>query len=492
VSALALPESLIARFRALAFERLERIDGAWTALTHEETKADEETFRELHTLKGEARVVGFAEVGTLCQKLEDLFEEARRCRYRVGDDVDVVVTMAIQFAGMLLRKTNNAGGVARGIDLDAFLARVDAVLADSVRRPPSSAQVQVHEPHLRVEAAPAGPAASRSGLTAAATAVYLESLRATGAARLRLHAAWEALVRGIADLDALPVAPVLATHVEPTKGIAEKLAKEVDVVIAAGDLRVGPDALDALNTGVLHALRNAVDHGIDSPEERDRAGKSPVGVVRVDVGCSGDLIEVEVTDDGAGVDFASVKLKAAKLGLPARRELEELLFEPGFSTRDRVTETSGRGVGLDAVRAAVRRLGGQVRIESGRGRGTTLYFSLWNRCAPVDVNLFQVPGGPIPFAIDASWAMELAPGAAVADLLVRLELAPLGPRGSGRALAFARGARRLVLTVDDTPAPAIAIRFCPPTGGTAVEVVSVDGAEALLIDPEALFGPGAR
>jgi two-component system chemotaxis sensor kinase CheA len=338
---LALPEPLIARFRAVAFERLERIDATWTALTHGSAspKSDDEMFRELHTLKGDARVVGFSDVAVLSQKLEDLLNEARRRRYRVSDDVDVVVTMAIQFIGMILRKK---AGVTRGIDLEGFLAQIEVVLAESLRRPSASVPPLSLAPHLRVEASPRPPVASRGRLSAVATAVYLEYLRAGGHSRRRLREAWASLVREIDDLDACPVAPVLASHVAAAKALAAKLGKSVDVVIESGDLSVYSDALDVLNTGVLHAVRNAVDHGIDSPAERERAGKPPVGTVHVLVRCFGDLIEAEVTDDGAGVDFDSVKLKAAKLGLPAGAELEELLFEPGFSTRDQVTETSGR------------------------------------------------------------------------------------------------------------------------------------------------------
>jgi two-component system chemotaxis sensor kinase CheA len=365
---LALPEPLIARFRTVAFERLERIDATWTALTHGSAapKIDDEMFRELHTLKGDARVVGFADVAVLCQRLEDLLNEARRRRYRVSDDVDVVVTMAIQFVGMILRKK---AGVTRGIDLEGFLAQIDLVLEESLRRPSAAAAPLSLAPHLRVEASPRPPVASRGRLSAVATAVYLEHLRASGASRRRLREAWASLVREIADLDAAPAAPVLASHIAAGKTLAAKLGKSVDVSVDAGNVCLYADALDVLNTGVLHAVRNAVDHGIDSPAERERAGKPAMGHVQVLVRSFGDLIEAEVTDDGAGVDFDSVKLKAAKLGLPAEGELGELLFEPGFSTRDQVTETSGRGVGLDAVRVAVGRLGGQVRIDSARGRG---------------------------------------------------------------------------------------------------------------------------
>ena len=495
VAPLALPEPLLARFRAAAFERLERIDTTWTALTHGSgsSKGDEEMFRELHTLKGDARVVGFPDVALLCQRLEDLLSAARRRRYQVHEDVDVVVTMAIQFAGMLLRKK---AGITRGIDLEGFLAQIEVVLAEWLRRTSAPPPPSVVGTHLRVEA-PKVTAGACGRLSVVATTVYLEQFRASSLrSRERLRRAWESLLREIVELDGAPLSPVLTRHAAAAHDLARELGKSVEVLVEGANLWVDAEVVDALNTAVLHAIRNAVDHGIDSPAVRTSAGKPPGGTIRVRSRQREEMIEIDVVDDGEGVDFASVKRKAARLGLLTEDligaeddgSLTELLFAPGFSTRDQVTEISGRGVGLDAVRAAVRRLGGQVRMESARGRGTSLRFAVPNRRAPVDVRVFRAPGAPVPFAIDTSWEVEPQVGGNVpVDPLALLDLPRSGSPFEGGALALRRADRRCVFASESVWRTASAARLCPTPADCGVEVVRLEEGEALLLKPEVLL-----
>jgi two-component system chemotaxis sensor kinase CheA len=492
---IALPEPLLARFRAAAFERLERIDTTWTALTQGSapSRADEEMFRELHTLKGDARVVGFADVAVLCQRLEDLLSAARGRRYNVHEDVDVVVTMAIQFAGMLLRKK---AGATRGIDLEGFLAQIEVVLAEWLRRTSSPPTPSSHSKHMRLDAGSKSSTAACERLSIAATAVYLEHLRASGGSRERLRSIWDCLRREISDLEAIPLGPVIAGHVASAKELARDLGKAAEVTAEGADLRVMPEVLDVINTAVLHAVRNAVDHGIDSPRERALAGKPPTASLRVVLRQRDDLIEIEVADDGAGVDFEAVKRRAIALGLPTsgaageERNLAELLFAPGFSTREEVTEISGRGVGLDAIRVAVRKLGGDVRIESSRGRGTTLHISVVDRRTPVDLRVFQAPGASIVFAVDVSWQDHAASETpAAADPLALLDLPrPSSPPASAEPLVLRRADCCCALFVSGAPRQASALRVCRTPEDAAVEVVQLADGEALLLRPGALAG----
>jgi two-component system chemotaxis sensor kinase CheA len=497
--AMPLPEPLLARFRAAAFERLERIDTTWTALTQGSapSRADEEMFRELHTLKGDARVVGFADVAVLCQRLEDLLSAARGRRYNVHEDVDVVVTMAIQFAGMLLRKK---AGTTRGIDLEGFLAQIEVVLAEWLRRtssPPSlSSAPSSHGKHMRPDAGSKSSVAACERLSIAATAVYLEYLRASGGSRERMRGIWESLRREIADLESIPLGPLVAGHVAAARELARDLGKVVEVSTEGVELRVNPDVLDAINTAVLHAVRNAVDHGIDSPQARAEADKNPTASLRVIVRQRDDVIEVDVSDDGGGVDFEAVKRRAAALGIPTggaageEWQLGDLLFAPGFSTRDEVTEISGRGVGLDAIRAAVRNLGGDVRIESYRGSGTTLHVSVPNRRTPVELRVFRAPGAPIVFAVDVAWLDHVADETpAAADPLALLDLPrPSTPPASAAPLLLRRADRCCALFAAGAPRPASALRVCRTPEDSAVEIVQLAEGEALLLRPGVLAG----
>src|SRR5262249_22187971 len=158
-------------------------------------------FRDLHTLKGDARVVGFADVALLCQRLEDLIFASRERRYQVREEVDILVTMSIQFVGLLLRKKGPAGG----IDLAGFVKQIEELLRDFPRgsdRPqdsvPPPASQAVHGVGLQQT--------SRDALGGVATTLYLEHLRAKGASSLRLRDAWTVLVREIALLEATPLA----------------------------------------------------------------------------------------------------------------------------------------------------------------------------------------------------------------------------------------------------------------------------------------------
>src|SRR5690242_6330606 len=129
-----LPDSVIEKFRSVTQERLERIDAGWNALTRgtASPKADADLLRELHTLKGDARVVGFVDVGVLCQRLEDVVTASRARHYQVHEDVDIVVTMAIQFVAMLVRR--RADTARSGIDLDGFLRQIEHVIHECLRR----------------------------------------------------------------------------------------------------------------------------------------------------------------------------------------------------------------------------------------------------------------------------------------------------------------------------------------------------------------------
>lgn len=496
-ASIALPEALLARFRAVAFERLERIDTTWAALVRGEATpgSDDEIFRELHTLKGDARVVGFADVAILCQRLEDLLGAARQRRYRVHEDVDIVVTMAIQFAGMLLRKK---GQVARGgIDLDGFLKQIEQVLAEWLRQSSQAPQLAVRDrPHLRLDPTQRMSAAERGRLSQAATTVYLEHLRATGRSGDRLRGVWDVLSREIAELETSPLAPLLVRHANAAPDLARELGKSAEVIIE-GDVSASHELLATLDTAVLHAVRNAIDHGLEPTDQRLLAGKPPVGLVRVQIKQRDDLVDVAIVDDGRGIDFEGIKRKAERLGLRSvadlmkanEPELAELLFTAGFTTRDQVTDVSGRGVGLDAVRAAAQKLGGNAKIESKTGAGTTVRVTAPNRHASLDVVVFRSPFSPISFAIGAQWtpAVDVQPGEAK-DLLTLLEL-PRATEGEvGQTVVLSHGHLRCHVLVAGTLRRASALRLCPTPDDAPVEVVRLADEEALCIRPERVPG----
>ena len=157
---------------------------------------------------------------------------------------------------------------------------------------------------------------------------------------------------------------------------AKDVAKQVRLDIVGGGIEMDRGVLERLAGSFEHLLRNSVAHGVEAPAARTAAGKDAGGVVTVTVAQAGNEVAVEVADDGAGLDLARIRLRAVERGLlspdakPSDADLAQLIFAPGFSTAESVTELSGRGVGLDVVRAEVNAMGGRIETSTEAGRGT--------------------------------------------------------------------------------------------------------------------------
>jgi two-component system chemotaxis sensor kinase CheA len=494
----AVPDAVLARCRAQGFERLERIDWGWTALVGGTCppEREKELYRDLHTLKGDTRIVGLTDVATLCQKLEDLLFAARDRRYRVHEDVDVVVTMAIQFIGMLLRRKGSSS--RSGIDLQGFLKQIEEVLSEWLRRSSETPGAERESaPQLRIPESGSHIAApARRRLASVATTLYLEYLRARGASRERLRSAWTALVDEIGELDATPLAPVLARHGAAGKQLARELGKQADVMVNVGDARASVEVAERLSASVLHAIRNAIDHGIEAPGRRAAAGKPTIGTVRVDVKSLRREIELTVRDDGAGVDFDTVRQRAVEAGLLTSSDarvattavLLELLFTPGLSTRQAVTDVSGRGIGMDAARGAIAEVGGEVRITSNPGVGTTMIIRVPQTHRVASAVLFPAAAHEVIFAVEDSWTVEPVDGSSAVDPVERFELegAPSAAREKVVNLRLRRDSQEFIYRAGGAPRSRPIVRICSTGHEDPIEVVETDGGEALLLRPEML------
>ena len=182
----------------------------------------------------------------------------------------------------------------------------------------------------------------------------------------------------------LPLARVFDPLPRLVRDTARRLDKTVELVLEGAETEADKDILDVLGEPLLHLVRNALDHGIEPPDRRTAAGKPPGGTLRVSAFQDKDGVVVEVSDDGAGIDPAAMRRAAAAKGLLAPdaaaalsdADAVRLVFAPGFSTAGTVSDLSGRGVGMDAVRAAVERAGGRVEIASTPGAGTRVRLSL--------------------------------------------------------------------------------------------------------------------
>ncbi|MAE93439.1 MAG: chemotaxis protein CheA, partial [Deltaproteobacteria bacterium] len=202
----------------------------------------------------------------------------------------------------------------------------------------------------------------------------------------QLDAGFDRMERVVGDLQrralslrTAPLLRVLDTLPRLAREIARAIDKQVDVELRGAELELDRAILDRLGDPLVHLVRNAVDHGIESPDVRREAGKSPEGRIVIGARREKDHVLISVEDDGRGIDLGSVKQRAIDAGvlhpdladdLPPD-EIAALVFRPGISTAAQVSQVSGRGVGMDAVKATIESLGGRVELHSRPGRGAT-------------------------------------------------------------------------------------------------------------------------
>jgi two-component system chemotaxis sensor kinase CheA len=181
----------------------------------------------------------------------------------------------------------------------------------------------------------------------------------------------------------IPLDMVMSRFPRMVRDIAKNEGKDVELVVESGNIELDRTVADKIAEPMVHLLRNCVDHGIETVEERTKSGKRPKGLIRIVASKQQDHVLIEVSDDGKGIDFESVRQAAVAKGVmnssqadsASGKELIDLLFRAGFSTKTVVTDVSGRGVGLDVVKRSVEELGGSIMVSSSKGAGTT--FSLW-------------------------------------------------------------------------------------------------------------------
>lgn len=201
------------------------------------------------------------------------------------------------------------------------------------------------------------------------------------------------------DLRMVPVDELFSRFPRFVRDQADRTGKEIELRIVGQETRLDRTIVERLGDPMIHLIRNAIDHALETPDERAAAGKPRVGRVTLSAGHEGDRVAIKVEDDGRGLDRERIVKKGVERGLiPPGTPAEDprvvgLIFEPGFSTRDQVSDMSGRGVGLDVVRDSVRALRGSLAVESVPGKGTAFTFRLPLTLALIDGLLIETGGG---------------------------------------------------------------------------------------------------
>lgn len=208
----------------------------------------------------------------------------------------------------------------------------------------------------------------------------------------------------------VPIGTVFSRFPRLVRDLARKTSKEIDLIIHGEDTELDKTVVEAIGDPMMHLIRNSVDHGIESPVERRKAGKPEVGQITLDAYHEGNHIAILVSDDGKGLDLNKIRTKAINKGLISEREeldereIANLIFLPGFSTADKVTDISGRGVGMDVVKKALNNLGGMVDITTRQGEGTTFTIRLPLTLAIIQALLVEV--GTEIYAVPLSSVLE--------------------------------------------------------------------------------------
>jgi Chemotaxis protein histidine kinase and related kinases len=202
------------------------------------------------------------------------------------------------------------------------------------------------------------------------------------------------------DMRLIPLSKIVDTFPRLVRDVARETGKEVNFTVSGEDIELDRTILTEIRDPLVHVLRNAVDHGIEPPEVREENGKERTGNVSLTATRDRDHVNIEVADDGAGLDPEVLKQKAIEKGVKTETELKqmeegeiyELIFHPGFSTAEEVTDVSGRGVGMDVVQNTVKQLDGTINVDSELGEGTVVTLRLPVTVAIVKVMFVEVGG----------------------------------------------------------------------------------------------------
>jgi two-component system chemotaxis sensor kinase CheA len=212
-----------------------------------------------------------------------------------------------------------------------------------------------------------------------------------------------------------PIGRLFQKYPRLARDLARQLGKDVELVLSGEETELDKTMIEDLNDPLVHLVRNAVDHGIESAEERQASNKPSKAIVTLSASQVGDHIYIEIADDGRGMRPDTIRAKAVEKGLidaEAGNSLDDrqslqLIFLPGFSTKDQISSVSGRGVGMDVVKTNITRLNGKIDIESIPGQGTTLTISLPLTLAILPVLVVRLNNQS--FAVPLSLVREIIP-----------------------------------------------------------------------------------
>src|SRR5687767_849086 len=367
---------------------LEALSGeivAWEAMPDDRSRLDE-IFRFVHTVKGNSGFFDLPRIGALSHAAEDALG-AVRSGARVADARLVSAVLAvIDRLGELVEALETGEALASEDDsalIDALSSEAPAEAADESAPASHAARASSRTIRLPVELLDR----MMSGISDLVLARNELARRIRESGDTEMAAAFERVSATVADLrDSITrtrmqrIDNLFAPLPRMVRDISGQTGKQVALEIDGGDVEIDREMIEMIRDPLTHIIRNAIDHGIESADERKAAGKAEAGLLAVCARQAGNQILIEICDDGRGIDGDALVRKALASGLLTPKRAERLspaqktalMFEAGLSTAAEVTAISGRGVGMDVVRANIERIGGIVDVESKPGEGVRL------------------------------------------------------------------------------------------------------------------------
>ena len=496
-------------------------------------------FRLMHTLKGTAGFVGLPRLEAIAHASEDLLDLIRDGKLAPTSEAGTLVMRCVDRVKWLVAELGRDGVEPQGLDselvadIDAFARGEAAPAAPVSAAPPPDVSTEAMPPSL-VEA-PRGPGAIRisvdllEGLMTMVTDLVLTRNQLMQLGRLWADDPYAGPLQRLSVITSEVQDAVMRMRMQPigaawkklprlVRDMAAELGKEVRLVLEGEQAELDRQVLESIKDPLTHMVRNATDHGLESPAERIAAGKPAAGTITLSASHQGGYIIIRIADDGRGLDTDAIRRKAVEKGLISEAEAAELsdakahrlIFAPGFSTAAAVTSISGRGVGMDVVRANIEEIGGQVDLVSTPGAGTVISMRIPLTLAIIstlivaaDGHRFAAPQAGVSEVVRVGPAQARRIENIQGAMLLRLRetLLPvislstslgLGePPADGHVLVMQIGARRFGLLVDKVegveeivvkplPLPLRSIRLL--SGATMLG----DGAVALILDGDAL------
>lgn len=369
-----------------------------------------EIFRLLHNLKANAKAIGYLQISDISHKLETAFSLIRNKELSFSDEVVMVLFDGVDMLGDLINNVDNPSAA----EPDPLLLRNLDVIVDSlsdstieltkVQKYSSSKSLTLsdliyiqirkldHLLNLVGELM-----IDRDQIMAISKELNHTELKTVSS---HLYRITEELQYSVMDARLVNIGTLFNKFPRIVRDVAVAEGKEVNLEMVGQNIQIDRNILQIITDSLLHLVRNAITHGIEKPEVREKAGKPAAGNLSLKARNDKDNVVIELSDDGKGIDLKQVKKTAVQRQLvsaDAARNLPDsemlsFLFEPGFSTVTEVTEYSGRGVGLDVVKNAIDSIGGLLKVDSDVGKGTTFTLQLPTSIAVKGALLFEVDG----------------------------------------------------------------------------------------------------